>query len=667
MIWRIILFWLLGANLALADLPRYSFVASVSFCSNCTALLNYWGHPLDGYLYTNDSWGLRTNITRQLGLTTNIVTVGYDGIGELAFWTATEPGGAARQNEQLGYGYDAAGNLANRTNGAMVQTFTVNSLNEIGNVTRTGTFTVTGATPAPVTSVTVNGAPAQTNGDFTFASTGNSLLDGNNTFTIIAHYLSGTSATTALTVNLPTTVNFQYDSNGNLTSDGTRSFSYDAENQLTSVWVSGAWQAAFFYDGLNRRRMERDYTWTNSAWLQTNETRFIYDGMQVIQERDSNNNPQVTYTRGLDLSMSLSGAGGIGGMLARTDATGSTYYHSDGAGNITAMMDGNQDIVARAEYDPFGKFIKLSGSLANANRYRFSSKEYVPQAGLYYFGSRFYEPNFERWLNRDPIGEAGGVNVYGFAGNSPANVLDAYGLSLASYLNWVGKGIYDYAMGDRNRGGIANSYGAMRAEELGGIDPHDNVLRDAFGLTTAMVGQQLVAAALGEVVIGPAMGAAVEGTCSALGQAFPGVFEAEAAAAGDLAGAGAADASSGEVGGGTAMRNVVQFQGMEVRAVRDLSHLDQGTLEAMQEVGFAPRTVNGEQMVLHHLDQNPAGPLVEMPRGNHSVWNTVQHPLGNTAGAGLTDVQRSAFDAWRTEYWQWRATRELNLRRVLGN
>jgi len=46
--------------------------------------------------------------------------------------------------------------------------------------------------------------------------------------------------------------------------------------------------------------------------------------MQVVQERDTNNNPVVTYTRGLDLSMGLSGAGGIGGMLARTDANGST-------------------------------------------------------------------------------------------------------------------------------------------------------------------------------------------------------------------------------------------------------------------------------------------------------------------------------------------------------
>jgi len=58
-------------------------------------------------------------------------------------------------------------------------------------------------------------------------------------------------------------------------------------------------------------------------------------------------NVLVTYTRGVDLSGSLQGAGGIGGLLARTDATGSTFYHADGAGNITALMDGNQNIVAR--------------------------------------------------------------------------------------------------------------------------------------------------------------------------------------------------------------------------------------------------------------------------------------------------------------------------------
>jgi RHS repeat-associated protein len=156
---------------------------------------------------------------------------------------------------------------------------------------------------------------------------------------------------------------------------------------------------------------------------------YVYDGPLVIHERDTNNNPQVTYTRGLDLSLSLRGAGGIGGLLARTDSNGPACYHSDGSGNITALIDADQYIAARYEYDPYGKLIGKWGRLADANRYRFSSKEYQPASGLYYYGYRFYEPNFGRWLNHDPLGEVGGVNLYGFVGNNPVNRIDPFGLS----------------------------------------------------------------------------------------------------------------------------------------------------------------------------------------------------------------------------------------------
>src|SRR5205814_5110171 len=85
--------------------------------------------PLDGSSYTHDPLGLRTNIVRDLGLTTNTVTVGYDEIGELISWTGKENGGAARLNEQLGFGFDKAHNLGSRTNGALVQTFNVDRAN----------------------------------------------------------------------------------------------------------------------------------------------------------------------------------------------------------------------------------------------------------------------------------------------------------------------------------------------------------------------------------------------------------------------------------------------------------------------------------------------------------------------------------------------------------
>ena len=117
-------------------------------------------------------------------------------------------------------------------------------------------------------------------------------------------------------------------------------------------------------------------------------------------------------------------------------------------------------------------------------------------------------PGQGRWLNRDPNGAWGGVNVYGFVGNRPANAVDIYGQSwLGNYFGWVGKGIYDWMMGDNNGHGDPNSYGALRAAELGGIDPHNNALRDTFGVTGQMTGDLTQNLAVG-AALGPLAGAA---------------------------------------------------------------------------------------------------------------------------------------------------------------
>ena len=141
----------------------------------------------------------------------------------------------------------------------------------------------------------------------------------------------------------------------------------------------------------------------------------IANGIRVIQERDVSNTPTVSYTRGSDLSGSLEGAGGIGGLLARSHAyqsgsgsfTNHNFYHCDGGGNITYMVNSSQSMVASYRYDPFGNTISSSGTLASANVYRFSSKERHANSGMYYYGYRFYDPNLQRWLNRDPLGDIG--------------------------------------------------------------------------------------------------------------------------------------------------------------------------------------------------------------------------------------------------------------------
>jgi RHS repeat-associated protein len=374
------------------------------------------------YGFNADNW--RTNETRFDG---SSVAYGYDHVGQLKTANAKEAGGTVRLNEQFGYAYDAAGNLNNRTNSTLTETFGVNSINELSTATPSGALTAAGNTAQTATSVSVNGQAAAIYGDKTFATTaGLSLANGTNTFTTIVQYASQT-ITNFSTSQLPTSVAFQYDGNGNLTNDGLRSFSYNDANHLVEVAIPGQAKSDLFYDGLGRRRIERDYVWAGT-WTPTNEIHYIYDGNLVVQERDANNNVLVTYDRGLDLSGDLQGAFGIGGLLARTDIKGTVFYHSDAIGNVTTLFDKYQTLEGRYLYDSFGNIVGKWGGYADVNRYRFSSKEFNP-LGLYDFGGRYYDPNLQRFVNHDPLGEIGGVNLYGYVGNNPINFIDPYGLS----------------------------------------------------------------------------------------------------------------------------------------------------------------------------------------------------------------------------------------------
>lgn len=180
----------------------------------------------------------------------------------------------------------------------------------------------------------------------------------------------------------------------------------------------------------------KEFTW-NGSWMQTNEVHYIYDGNLVVQERDANNLPLVTYVRGTDLSGSFQGAGGIGGLLARTDNSkllisdsfATSFYHADGNGNVTCLTYPNGTIAAKYLYDPYGNMLSMYGSLADANTYHFSSKEWNANSGLYYYLYRLYDPNTQRWLNRDPIKERGGLNLYQFVRNQTISLVDKSGLN----------------------------------------------------------------------------------------------------------------------------------------------------------------------------------------------------------------------------------------------
>lgn len=477
----------------------------------------------------------RTNQTRFDG---SSIAYGYDNIGQLRSAVGKESGGAARAHEKIGYAYDAAGNLLYRTNNALIQTFAVNALNELTNVSRSGTLTVAGTASVAPTTLTVNGNAATVYQDFSFSYAGLTLANGNNTITAVGAR-PGQSSTASQIFDLPSSVNYQYDANGNLKSDGKRAFEYDEENQLASVLATNSWKAEFIYDGKLRRRIRRDYAWTGSAWKLTAEVRYVYDGKVVIQERDANSMPNVSYTRGRDLGGTFEAMGGIGGLLARTDNTSlaptSAYYHCDGNGNITALIDESQRIVARYAYDPYGNLLYKYGPLADANVYRFSSKESDDRSGLIYYLYRFYDPNLQRWINRDREQERGGLNLFQFVRNSPIHTYDPDGqwpITAAQYRFWgemlhmADQAIYFHGKdGAVNQGrailldmDLDRAFGGALLKNIGGSFPFGVVAVTGYGLgyvphansqswgLAIVAGRLQAITAIGSAIVAPVLG-----------------------------------------------------------------------------------------------------------------------------------------------------------------
>ncbi|MBK8915075.1 MAG: hypothetical protein IPM64_10835 [Phycisphaerales bacterium] len=205
----------------------------------------------------------------------------------------------------------------------------------------------------------------------------------------------------------------------------------------------------------------------------------MYDGWNLIQELNvpTSGDPTVLrqYTWGLDLSGQsgnstvggLHGAGGIGGLLSVYDTNGTTtgeYATSDdksyvflydangnvgqlvewadGAGGATGDAWDVDRIVATYEYDPYGNIISQSGTYADTNPIRFSTKFLDPETGLYYYGYRYYSPRLGRWISRDLVIEDVVPARFAFVDNDPLDDADSIGLmSIAIPLPWWGGAI----------------------------------------------------------------------------------------------------------------------------------------------------------------------------------------------------------------------------------
>lgn len=216
---------------------------------------------------------------------------------------------------------------------------------------------------------------------------------------------------------------FTYDNDGNLLTDGKFTYTWDAENRLIKAEYSDT-RIEFTYDYMGRRTNKKLY----GNNVLTSETKFTYDGWNLVAEYNGSNVLQNSSLWGEDLSGSLQGAGGVGGLLLVNDTIGVYLPIYDGNGNITTYLDNSGNTVATYEYDPFGKIICEFGTKADDMLYRFSTKYFDKETSLYYYGYRYYNPETSRWLSRDPIGERGGINVYEITQNNIINKIDYLGL-----------------------------------------------------------------------------------------------------------------------------------------------------------------------------------------------------------------------------------------------
>ena len=222
------------------------------------------------------------------------------------------------------------------------------------------------------------------------------------------------------------TVEPVYDADGNLVSFGDWSYAYDSAARLTEVRSNGVLVASNYYDHLGRRvrlvASEASYT-------------FIYDGWNVVLELVDHDgvSDRIEYYWGKDISGSLQGAGGVGGLLylKRNGTIFVPIY--DAFGNVMEYRAADGSLAASYVYDAFGRTVSQDGPLADSFRFRYSTKSFERETGLYYYGKRFYSPELRRWLNRDPIQESGGVNLYALCKNAPIFVCDKDGCAYVAY------------------------------------------------------------------------------------------------------------------------------------------------------------------------------------------------------------------------------------------
>ena len=257
---------------------------------------------------------------------------------------------------------------------------------------------------------------------YTYDAAGNRMTRTENGETITYTFGSGdrlASYGRAASTMPPQSGAYTHDAAGNVTRierDGrpTLDLAWNSQYQLVSVSTNGAFAESYAYDALNRRI---------STTTLEGMTRHVYDdNWQCIADIDEQGNIIASYVWG----------DGIDKLLAVTIG-GVTYYPlTDIQGTVWGYVDSQNNIVAHWQYDAWGNVLSgemgPSAAVLATLRYRFQGREWSAATGLINFRMRWYDAETGRWLSKDPIGLNGGLNLYAFCADDPANKKDPLGL-----------------------------------------------------------------------------------------------------------------------------------------------------------------------------------------------------------------------------------------------
>lgn len=212
---------------------------------------------------------------------------------------------------------------------------------------------------------------------------------------------------------------------------------------------------------------------------------FLWCGNQICEERDST---------GANVTKRFFAEG-----EQRISSSGSEnyYYSRDHLGSIREVTGSNGAVKGRYDYDAWGNQIAAEGKISVD--FGYTGHYFHQPSGLNLAMYRAYSPALGRWINRDPIGEEGGINLYAYVSNDPSNLVDILGLCKTLTL--------DISFTARDQSVIKRAFamiGALR-KNLAKCKCPCITVEPVFDLTPGANGWPNYPGATGRVLFGPTM------------------------------------------------------------------------------------------------------------------------------------------------------------------